>query len=397
MERAVLAERKPDIPLRLSSGRILVYGAVLVFLSNFWLIRVPQMWKGDWAYFVGGGATVGTHDLIGPRHVAWEVHHGVSLALPWNYPPAFAWFFLPFTHVSLGLGFCINALLMFLACVASGLIAARIYGLPVAFSVLAVIAWGPAALSAIYGQNAAVALLLCMLFILGLVRSRPILAGAAVGLLLFKPTDAVPFVLLLLLRREWRALAVVAAACVAWYFASVPAAVGDWMWPYHLSAYLSAYYPHQLYSQFLINISAVAIRSGAPVLLANGMCAALVLLWCVIAVRVSALEAASFAGLVAVATSPHANPHEAALLIPSIFYVMTNVSEPWRTWIVSSTYVLGVSIMLLVWPNGLAPLVFTVAFGLLSYLASRFWLRSSTPPALDPNDGGRDLKRPLTE
>ena len=100
-------------------------------------------------------------------------------------------------------------------------------------------------------------LLLCMLFILGLVRRQPILAGAAVGLLFFKPTDAVVFVLLLVIRREWRALAVVAAACVAWYIASVPASAGDWIWPYHYAAYLSAYYPHQQIAQFLINISAV--------------------------------------------------------------------------------------------------------------------------------------------
>jgi hypothetical protein len=360
------------IPLRLSRDRIWFYGGTLVILGNSLLILAPWLWKGDWAYFVAGGATVGTQDLLGPRHVAWEVAHGVRLALPWAYPPAVAWFLAPFAHVSLGLGFWINATIMLGACIASGVVAATVYRLPVGFSILAVLAWAPAVLSVSAGQNASVALLLCMLCILGLVRDRPIVAGTAVGLLLFKPTDAAVFILLLLLRRQWRALVVVAVAGIAWYLASVPATAGDWMWPYHYLTNLYTYYPHQQYPQNLINASALTMRLGLPMLFANLISVVLLLAWCSIAIRVSLLEAASLAGLFAIATSTHANPHEAALALPSLFYIMKNVGEPWRTRIVAGAYVAAcISNYLRVVARGFEPLVFLILFGALLYLGMR--------------------------
>jgi hypothetical protein len=368
------------MPLRLSRDGTWLFGGALVILGNLRLIFAPVLWKGDWAYFVAGGATVGTPDLLGPRHVAWEVAHGVALALPWDYPPAVAWFLVPFAHVSLGLGFWINAAIMFGACVASGVIAAAVYRLPVGFSILAVLAWAPAGLSVSGGQNASLALLLSMLCIFGLVRKRPIVTGMAVGLLLFKPTDAAVFALLLLLRREWRALFVAAGAGALWYLAGVPAAAGDWLWPYHFLTYLYAYYPHQRYPEFLINVSALAMRLGLPMVLANGISAVLLLAWCGIAVRVSLLEAASFAGLFAVATSTHANPHEAALLLPSIFYIIAKVAEPWRTWIVVIAYLaafIANSNDVILLAHGFGPLVLLIFFGALFYLGVRLTYRGT--------------------
>lgn len=372
--------KKTAIPLRLSSDRIAVYGGALVILGLCPLLLFPNMdgnrwrwsvlWASDWSYFVGGGATVGTRNLLGPPHVAWEVAHGFVVALPWVYPPALAWIFAPFAQVSLELGFWINALLMLGACVASGVVGARVYGLPVGFSILAVLAWEPAIISISGGQNASLALLFSMLLVFGLVRGRPFVAGAAVGLLLFKPTDGAVFVVLLLLRREWRALAVVAAACAAWYLAGVPATAGDWMWPYHYAVSLSAWYPHQQYSQWLTNPSALAIRLGVPTLFADGVSAVVLLVWCGIAARAPLFEAASFAGLFAVATSLHANPHEAALLLPAIFYVMTNVSEPWRTRIIAITYAIG-GISIFRWFIAFDPVTIVVALGAFFYLAFR--------------------------
>ena len=259
------------------------------------------------------------------------------------------------------------------ACIASGVVAATVYCLPVGFSILAVLAWAPAVLSVSGGQNASLALLLCMLCIFGLVRHRPIVAGTAVGLLLFKPTDAAVFILLLLLRRQWRALVVVAAAGIAWYLASVPATAGDWMWPYHYRCTtLYTYYPHQQYPQNPINVSALAMRLGLPMLFANLISVVLLLAWCSIAIRVSLLEAASFAGLFAIATSTHANPHEAALALPSLFYIMKSVGEPWRTRIVAGAYVAAcISNYLRVVAHGFEPLVFLILFGALLYLGVR--------------------------
>ncbi len=383
--------------LRLSSDRIRLYGGALLILGFAPLLLFPNMegnrwrwsalWSSDWSYFVGGGATVGTPNLLGPQHVAWEAAHGFLVALPWSYPPAVAWFFSPFAHMPLWLGFWINALLMLGACIASGIVAARAYGLPVGFSIFATLAWEPAVVSISGGQNGSLALLLSMLCVFGLARHRPIVAGSAVGLLLFKPTDAAVFVLLLLLRREWRALGLVVAVCAVWYIASVPATAGDWMWPVHYAASLSAWYPHQQYSQWLINPSALAIRLGLPALLANGLSAVMLIVWCTIVVRVSLLEAASFAGLLAVATSLHSNPHEAALLLPAIFYVMTNVREPWRTRIVGIAYAIG-GVSIFRWFIEFDPVTLLVALGAFFYLA----LRLVYPVTLFGT-----WKRPLTE
>jgi hypothetical protein len=383
-------------PFRLSKDRIWLYGVGLIVLGFIPLLLFPNMngnrwrwsvlWASDWSYFAGGGATVGTPDLLGPRHVAWEAAHGFSVALPWAYPPAFAWFFAPFAHLPLGVGFWINAAVMFAACVVSGVIAAKVYGLPIGFSILAVLAWEPAVVSISGGQNASLALLLYMVFIFGITRGKWALTGLAVGLLLFKPTDAAVFVLLLVLRREWRALAVVALSALGWYLASVPATAGDWSWPSHYASSLLAWYPHQQYSQWLISTSALAIRLGLPALAANGMCVVLLLLWCVVAARVSPLEAASFAGLLAVATSAHANPHEAALLLPAILYVMTTAREPWRTRIVAVAYVIG-GLSIFRWFISFDPVALLVALGSLSYVAFQLTYGN-------PGRGSRRSKKP---
>lgn len=370
-------------PLRLSRDRVRLYGGTLILLGFLPLLLFPNMdgnrwrwsvlWGSDWAYFVGGGATVGTHDLLGPRHVAWETAHGFIVALPWGYPPAFAWLFEPFAHMPLAVGFWINAAVMFGACIATAVVAARTYSLPVAFAILAVLAWEPAVVSISGGQNASLAMLLSMVCIYGLARHRPIVAGGAVGALLFKPTDAAIFLLLLVLRGQWRALAAVLVAAIVWYLAGVPAAAGDWNWPYSYLTSLSAWYPHQQYSQWLISTSALIIRLGAPALFANGLCAAMLLLWCAIAIRVRLLEAASSAGLFAVATSLHSNPHDAALLIPALFFIMTNVAEPWRTWLVATAYAIG-GISIFRWFIEFDPVSILVAVGAVSYLAFRLLL-----------------------
>lgn len=367
-------------PLRLSRDRVQLYGGTLILLGFLPLLLFPNMdgnrwrwsvlWGSDWAYFVGGGATVGTHDLLGPRHVAWEAAHGFTVALPWGYPPALAWLFAPFAHISLAAGFWINAAAMLAACVATAIVAARIYGLSIGFATLAVLAWEPAVVSIPGGQNASVAMLLSVICTYGLVRNRPIVTGIAVGLLLFKPTDAAIFVLLLLLRRQWQALSVVALAALAWYLAGVPATAGDWNWPHYYVASLSAWYPHQQYSQWLINTSALVIRLGVPTILANALSAAMLLVWCLIALRVSILEAASFAGLFAIATSLHSNPHEAALLVPALFFIMTNVAEPWRTRLVAVAYAIG-GISIFRWFVEFDPVALLVAVGAVSYLTFR--------------------------
>ena len=54
--------------------------------------------------------------------------------------------------------------------------------------------------------------------------------------------------------------------------------------------------------------------------------------------RVSPLEAASMAGLVGLAASPHAWPYDGAVALPAIFWVIAAVAEPWRTRIIVAAF-----------------------------------------------------------
>ena len=393
-------------PLRLSSDRVWLYGLTLVAIGLLPLLLFPNvnhrhwfwpaLWDSDWSYFAAGGATVGTPALLGQQHIAWQLEHGFGVALPWAYLPAFAYFFVPFAHVSLAIGFWTNAAVMLGACVATGVLCARIYSLPYPLAILGVLAWEPAVVSISGGQNASMALLFVTIFILGFTKRNALIAGLAAGALMFKPTDAIIFALLLLLWRRWRALAVAAGCAVAWYLASVPATAGDWSWPMNYAAALSAWYPHQQYSQWLISVPALLSRIGLPLWLATALGVGMLGAWCFTALRASALEAASFAGLFAVATSAHANPHEAALVVPALFYVATRISDPWRIRIICLAYAIGGSSVVR-WMINFDPVSLLLAVGALCYLVLRLprarseWLPRAGPEAADGaiSDGAR--------
>jgi hypothetical protein len=74
--------------------------------------------------------------------------------------------------------------------------------------------------------------------------------------------------------------------------------------------------------------------------------------------------------LVAVATSLHSNPHDAALLIPALFFIMTNVAEPWRTRLVAVANAIG-GISIFRWFIQFDPVSLIVAVGAVSYLTLR--------------------------
>jgi len=124
-------------------------------------------------------------------------------------------------------GFWLNAIVMIGLVAASGILGARIYGLDRRVGLVAASAWTPCLASAIAGQNAALALFFALLGIEGLRRDNDSLAGTSVGLLLYKPTLAMPLIALLILRRRWLALPIVAIAGLGWYLAGVAASAGD--------------------------------------------------------------------------------------------------------------------------------------------------------------------------
>ena len=74
-------------------------------------------------------------------------------------------------------------------------------------------------------------MLLALIAIDALRRDRRIVAGLAVGAMLYKPTLALPMFALLLIRRQWTSLFVAMAVAVGWYVLGVAGSAGDWMWP----------------------------------------------------------------------------------------------------------------------------------------------------------------------
>jgi hypothetical protein len=361
-------------PLRLSPDRVWLYGAACAIVTSLPFILFgwfrDAAYHGDLGVFWSAGANAGTAALADSiRLGAWQAARHIS-AQPFLYLPAFAWLYAPLSHLSPMTALVIEEIAMAALFGAAGLVAARAYGVSRWFAIVAVFAWGPAVNAIEVGQNTGLALLLAFWMTSALVNRRAIPAGLSVGLLLYKPTVAIPFVLLLIARKQWKALAVVLACAGCWYLASVQAAGGDWLWP--------AAYAHTMAAWFPIDFHGAAVRAYTlpSLLMSLGMnrtvavcvgAAGLVLALSLLA-RVSALEAASIAPLIGLAFSPHAWPYEAALALPAIFYAMVTVREPWRTRLIAGVYVLGAAAMIL--PHGAWLLAFLVLGGTGVWVAS---------------------------
>ena len=224
-------------PLRIAPGRLRLWGLGLVLLGLAPLFGAFVNEFHDWPAFWSAGATVGTADLVDAgRHAAWQSAHGLPTAF-FPYPAGAAWLFAPFAALPLPVGFIIFGFLMLACAGAAGVVGARVYGLERRTAVLAVLAFGPVTASVVIGQNGPLGLLLALAAIDGLVAAdRGAVrgrwqAGLAIGLLLFKPTWGLPLVGLLILRRRWAELGIVAVVAAGWYLAGVAAAAGDWWWP----------------------------------------------------------------------------------------------------------------------------------------------------------------------
>jgi len=333
----------------------------------------------DWTAFWSAGATVGTQDLVDPaRHIAWQSAHGVAM-VDWPYPPAVAYLYAPFALVPIWLGFVINAAIMLGLVGLAGYLAARIFDLPPRLAVLLAFAWTPSTAGAVIGQNAPLAVFLALWAIDALRRDEQLEAGLACGLMMYKPSLAVPLIGLLMLRRLWRSVAVAGVVVAAGYLISVPAAAGDWGWP---AAWWNGLQPWL--AQNLIGNADKAIsipgligrlQTGAiPDLVA----AALVLLSLRGLVRAPIVEAASAACLLTLAIGPRVWGYEAGLMLPILAWAIAGgLREPWRT-----------RLVFLVVPLGLCWLVsyYTVVSGLALVVAAAtaMWLWRWRPLGPDP-------------
>jgi len=331
--------------LRTSSSGMWFYGTLCAIYSSLPFIVAPQRFRdvanvNDFANYWSAGATVGSGLLTDPgRLEAWEAAHDVA-PHPFVYPPGFAWFYAPFAHFPPMTALMIELVVMIALFGLAALLIAEIYGFPRWFAALGVFAWGPTVSTIEAGQNTGLALVLMLTAILALASRRPLLLGVAVGLLLYKPTDALAFLLLLLVRREWRALAVATLFGLGWYVLSVGASGGDWLWPIAYANTVHAWYaanssnPYQVFTVPTLLLAAqtpvvVAVATGAIVLIS-----ALPLL-----ARVSGLEAASMATLVGLAASVHAWPYSAAVMLPAVCYAMTSLPNSLRLPIIIAAYV----------------------------------------------------------
>jgi hypothetical protein len=332
------------VPLRLSWDRVLFYGAILALVCFTQVRLVVPSGFGDWSAFWAAGATAGTHDLLDPhRHAEWQkAHHLLTTIFP--YLPGAAWLLVPFKPLSLAAGYWINLVLMAVAAGLSALLASRIYGLARGFALVMAFAWAPTIAALATGQNSPIGLLLTLCAIAGLVFDSWLIAGLSVGLLLYKLPYALPMLVLLLARRNFRAVGVVVACGVVWFFASVAATAGDWAWPAHYAAALAGYARADAHYNMIkgIGMPLLLFRAGIPYGIACLAGLALFAGGIPLFARLRLLEVASLAPLLGVAASPHSLPYDLPLVLPALFYLMTvRAPEPLRTRVVCGIYVLA--------------------------------------------------------
>jgi hypothetical protein len=352
-------------PFSLPPRRVRLYGVALAVMGLVPIDTALVNGGADWPAFWSAGATVGTSDLVDPaRHIAWQAAHGVAMT-DWPYPPAVAYLFAPFTLMPIWLGFVIHAAIMLGLVGFAGLLAARIFDLSPNLAVLVAFAWTPSTAGAVIGQNAPLAVFRALWAIDALRRDEPWEAVLACGLMMYKPTLALPLIGLLVLRSQWRALLVAGGVIAAGYLISVPAAAGDWYWPVAWWNGLQPWLANDLVGNAnkAVSIPGVVGRlPGLPPWVPNLIAAAIVLLSLRGLRRAPIREAAAAACLLALAVGPRVWAYEAALMLPILARAIAGgLREPWRTrlifaalpmgllWLVSAyTVVSGVAVIVAV-------------------------------------------------
>lgn len=330
-------------PLRVSRERIFLYGALLTAACLAQVRFAVAQGYGDWSAFWAAACTVGTRDLLDPaRHAHWQVaHHLLTTIFP--YLPGAAWFLLPAKPLSPAAGYAVNFVLMAAATAAAAFIAARIYKISRSVSAMFAFAWAPVIAAFATGQNAPLGLLLAMMAIAGLVADSWLTCGVAVSLMLYKLPYAIPFIALLAVRRNGRALAVVAIGAGLWYVGSAAATAWDWHWAVGYAAALRSYAgpDAQFNAVKAISVPQLLSRAGLPAAAAMLAGAALFAAFLPWLSRLPILGAGSLAPLLGVAFGPHTLPYDLALALPAVYYLATHLEEPLRTRFTCAIYVLA--------------------------------------------------------
>jgi Glycosyltransferase family 87 len=370
-----------SVPIRISKDRVVLYAAfcalivAVPWLTPSWFYRLAN--HGDISDFWSAGSTVGTRTFGDPTaFAAWQTAHGIAQQV-FVYLPGFAWLYAPLRVFSPLAAMIVNDLAMIALFLVAAVVAARVYGLPKWFALAATLGWAPTVDGIVAGQSTGFALLLTLAAVYGLVQRMTLITGVAVGLLLYKPTLALPMIVLLLARREWRSLGVVLAFAASWYIASV-IATESWSWPVtylHTLQWYGQYDLHRNAEQAFSLPSLLFIAGCAPALVYGSV---IVVYAAAIAPMRSApiLEAASLAPLIGLAASLHAWPYDAVVALPAIFYATGVIGEPWRTRLFVLVY-LGTVAISLIPGNPIRALAILCIGGSLAWLVWRLQNREA--------------------
>jgi hypothetical protein len=316
--------------LRIERDSLILWAAALFVVGLVPIVLTWSVATGDLSILAAAGRAVGTPALLhpDPAYNAFE------------YMPGAAWLCIPLAHLAHPVAFWCNALVMLGCAVAAALLAARIYGVTPTAATALTLAWAPVTNAIVLGQNAPLGLLLALATILGLARGSTLLTALPLGLLLYKPTFALPLLAVVVLFGRWRALAIVVLIGAGWYGASIAATGGDVAWPAAWLTMTAAYsapdFAHN--ADKAVSIPGLLHRAGVPWAALAIVIAALAAAAVVPLRRAGVRDAASAACAIGLAISPHAWGYDAVLLLPLIFVAATSLREPARTLLVAVVY-----------------------------------------------------------
>jgi len=335
------------IPVRVAPGRFWLWGIGLSVMSAILVIGAP--WNGwvDFPQFWYAARLVGTPDLLDPaRQFAWEAAHGLK-PFEFLYPPGTAWLYSPLASLPLAAAFWVHAAVIGLIGAAAGFVGARAFSLDTRVALVMALAWTPALAAASAGQNAPLAMLMAMIAIYGLRNEQQVLAGLAVGAMLYKPTLALPMFALLLIRRQWTALLTAMAVAVGWYLLGVAASAGDWLWPRDWLSLTAPFFSADTSQNVnkTVALPGLLMGHGVPAFVAYAGAVVVVVAALPRLLRSPIAEAAAAACLIGIVASPHSLQYEAVMLLPLLMWAAagtgSGIAEPWRTRLLVGVYLLA--------------------------------------------------------
>ena len=150
-----------------------------------WLLALGMPASGwfDFTTFYAAGGLAFSSGVLDLEVInQFQAEHGINQG-PWVYPAGVALLYVPFAALPYTLAAALHFLLMLGLLLAAALLWSSMSPLPRRWLFLGALAWGPAALGVISGQNTSLALLLVVLTAWALVRERDGLAGAALSLI----------------------------------------------------------------------------------------------------------------------------------------------------------------------------------------------------------------------